>query len=603
MKKEGVLFIILALIFIIPFATALNSTITSKAKDCILNKVSEEGCSTFGLEDQMFTLLSAKRCKTEFLDQAHNGECFGKTGCTVKETSQSILALSESSSDTDVFVNWVLNQNKTVPNLEWLLQVDTKEASTCTLTDEDSSTYTLLIAENKKLNLGGSQNCLTLDSTGYWLKIKPACYDQEFTISCDNAFLTSLLFKKLGSKTFYVSSDAQQKSAGGTTFEKINYGSLCLKKGANCDYEGTAWAAIVFKKIGEDYSPYLPYLITFKSDNEGYFPEAFLYYLTGKEEFKSELVGKQIGNRYWDALGNKYTDTALALLPFSSEDFEAKTNAVDWLTTIQGTDGCWDSGSIAETGFLLYSLTGSSATGGDGGDEDTYNCTSSGNYCIPDTDCSYSNLLGPSYDCPGFGDICCAQDTTSQECQANICDSYSNEKCPEGSEDFDAVLSEGQTCCLSECITTNNQQTEDTCTLGGGTCEDYGCSNNEEISNLYDCSDYSQSCCLPKESSGVAWWIWLLIVLIILSVIAIIFKDKLKAFYLKLKTKKTKPSTGRSGIPPARPPLRRTLSPRRALPPRTIIPKTSAPIRRSVQPKKKSNELDDVLKKLKEMGK
>lgn len=595
MRKEVILFSILALVFIIPFAAALNSTITTKAKGCILDKVSNEGCDTFGLNDQIFTLLSAKRCKSELLNQAVNGECFGESGCTVKETSQGVLALSESNSDTTSFVNWISLQNRTVPDLEWLLQVDSKEPSTCTITDEASSTYTVSIGADKKLTLSGS-NCLQVDSTGYWLRINPSCYDQEFSISCDKAFLTSLLFKKVNSKIFFVASEAQTKSAGGTTFEKIKYGSLCLKKGANCDYEGTAWAALVFKKIGEDYTPYLPYLTAYQSENEGYLPEAFLYYLTGKEEYKQQLVEKQIGNRYWDALGNKYTDTALALLPFSSEDFEAKTNAVDWLSTIQGSEGCWDSKNLAETGFLLYSLTGSPVTGNESGDEESFNCTDSGYYCIPDADCSYDNLLGSSYDCSGFSDVCCKEDTTSQDCQANICDSYFNEKCPSGSEDFSVNMSDGQTCCLADCVSTTPTQTNGTCTINNGICRDYNCDSGEEISDFYDCQDSSQLCCIPTKG-GTSWWIWLLIILIILAVVAIIFKDKLKAFYLKIKSKKSKPKK----ITPTMP---QRIPPRRPLPTRKIFPKRTVAPRRPVQKsQKKQSELDDVLKKLKEMGK
>lgn len=591
MKKEVILLGILTLVFILPFATALNQTIITKAESCMLNKVSEQGCDSFGLEDLTFTLLSAKRCKTELLDNAINGECFGKLGCTVKETAQATLALSESGSNTDIYENWILIQNKTVPDLEWLLQVDSTLPSLCTIEDGSQSTYAVTIAEDKKLTISGS-NCLTLDSSGYWLKINPACYDQEFSISCDETFLTSLLFKKAGSQIFYVANEAQSKSGGGTTFEKINYGSFCFKKGTACNYEGTAWAAITLKKIGYDVSDYLAYLIAFESDNEGLLPESFLYYLTENKNFKIELIEKQIGDRYWDELGNRYTDTALALLSLENTD-ESKVNAVNWLESIQGTDGCWDSGNIAETGFILYSLTGSSISGGDDtGESELENCTSAGYYCISDTDCLSENVLS-SYECQGsFWDVCCSQNIISQTCEGNICDSYFNEECPSGNEDYGAVTNQGETCCLIECETSTIPQYDDTCTPEGGNCRDF-CEENEESDYTYECSDYTQSCCFPKKGES-KWWLWLLIILIILVIIAIIFKDKLKAFYLKLKSKKPRtkeaPINSSQGMP------------QRTMPPRRILPRTSMPPRRPIS-QQKGNELDDVLKKLKDMGK
>lgn len=601
MKKEVVLFGILALIFIMPFATSISTNVTTNAKSCLLNAVSQQGCDTFGLQDKIFTLLSAKRCKTELLASASNNECFGESGCTVKDTSRAVLALSESGSDTTNFINWILAQNKTVPNLEWLLQVDSNGVSHCTINDENQGTYSLTIAENKKLTLSASQNCLAVDSSGYWLRINPSCYDQEFSISCDSAFLTSLLFRKTNSDILYVSTEAQTKSAGGTTFEKINQGSSCLKKGNNCDYEGTAWAALTFKKIGEDYSDFLPYLIVFKPDNEGLLPEAFLYYLTGDENYKIELISKQIGNRYWDAFGNKYTDTALALLPFSSEDFEAKTNAVDWLATVQGSDGCWDSKNIAETGFILYSLTGSSDSG-EGGEDTNTDCLSQGYSCVHDTDCSSENILS-GYDCSGFSDVCCSEDTSSQQCEANVCDSYYNEVCPDGYANDNVTMDEGQTCCLVDCesSTPSPSTYDDTCTPAGGTCADTSCEKGTEPVDYYTCSDITQTCCIKKKK-GTSPLLIILSILIILAVIAIIFKDKLKDLYFKFKTKGNQQSQKRT---PSRPLQRTNIPPRRTLPARSIpsrVPQQRRALIKKPAPSKK-NELDDVLKKLKDMSK
>ena len=90
-----------------------------------------------------------------------------------------------------------------------------------------------------------------------------------------------------------------------------------------------------------------------------------------------------------------------------------------------------------------------------------------------------------------------------------------------------------------------------------------------------------------QKSGKSFWWLWVLGILIVLIALAIVFKDKLKDFYDKFTTKKPAP---KSGMPP-----------RISEPQRRIIPQQPQYPRRPI-PQRKS-ELDDVLKKLKEMGK
>ena len=42
-------------------------------------------------------------------------------------------------------------------------------------------------------------------------------------------------------------------------------------------------------------------------------------------------------------------------LPQSSD---TRNNAINWLMSVQGPDGCWNSGNILDTAFVLYSLEG-----------------------------------------------------------------------------------------------------------------------------------------------------------------------------------------------------------------------------------------------------
>ena len=115
-----------------------------------------------------------------------------------------------------------------------------------------------------------------LNPGNYFLRISGSCLDQNFTISCDKDFITTLLYKKSGEQTFYVSSQTHVAQAFDITEEVIN--SFCLGL-TDCDYEGTLWATLALAKIGEDITPYLPYISAESDENENkrYLPSAFLY--------------------------------------------------------------------------------------------------------------------------------------------------------------------------------------------------------------------------------------------------------------------------------------------------------------------------------------
>jgi hypothetical protein len=102
-----------------------------------------------------------------------------------------------------------------------------------------------------------------------------------------------------------------------------------------------------------------------------------------------------------------------------------------------------------------------------------------------------------------------------------------------------------------------------------------------------------------KKKTNFTWIIILLAVLIILAVLGIIFRAKLREFFMRFKSK-FKGGKGKSsgGKPPTTPP---SMSVYPGAVPRRIIPNQGprTPVR---QPAKKT-EFDDILKKLKEIGK
>ncbi len=633
MQKKVFLFsiLIVSLIFVVPSLIADETQDKiDKAYGCLEEKI-EDKCSSVSPEERIFSLLAIGECKSEVIDDSQDEKCWPKSNCKIKTTAQAILALDKANTDTSDAEEWLLSQNTTPSDIIWYLEIESIEATTCTIT-YSSSSYDINIGADKKINQRAG-SCLGLSEGSWWLQISPPCYDKEFEISCDKGFLTTLLYQKPSSSTIYVSEDTNSASAGGTTTEKIK--SFCFAQGTSCDYEGSLWAAMVLDYLDYDLSSYLPYLITKSSENEQYLPESFLYTITSDTVFRSTLLEKQMSNQYWKVSGDRFYDTALALFPFQYEELPEKTNSENWLLGIQDNEGCWQ-GNIRDTAFILYSIWPKEMSE-PGGDE--IDCEDAGYSCVLSEDCN-GTVLDSDYVCPDENDICCDESGTSikfdcedegydcmssmsceeaggdelenydcfgvnvcctkpkisNECVADlggeICSSSDN--CIGGNWEAASDLLYGEKCCVGgECETMSDLSE---CELYGGTCR-ISCNDGEEETS--DECDYSGDVCCVEgtpPSEPTRWWIWVLLSLIVLVLLGIIFRDKLRTFWFRIKSKfgKSKPK-GPGFFLPSRTP--RTLMPRRIL-----SPTTRQPARRPL-PKKPKGELDEVLKKLKEMGK
>jgi hypothetical protein len=596
--KRVFLFGILILL-ILPLITSENVTMDnsdneqakiSEAYSCLRDKIGDD-CSS-SIQDNIFSLLAVGKCKDEVIDDSSGEECWPKNNCDVKTTAQAVLALDDAGTSTSKAEKWLLSKNNTSPDLTWYLEIESPKATICEITYSGAS-YTVSIDEEKRISTSAG-SCLTLSEGGWWLRVSQSCYGNEFEISCNEQFLTTLLFSKEGSSTIHISEKTSSASAEGTTKEKIN--SYCFMDDGSCDYEGTLWAAFVLGSLDYKISYYVPYLISMKEQNEEYLPESFLYFMTGYTDFRNELLLKQKTD-YWDESGDKFYDTALALYPFQYEEVQEKSKSKEWLLEIQQDDGCWDGGNIRNNAFLLYSLwpdLSGKGTAGGGGDD----CEDSGYYCMSEINC-IGNIL-KQYDCAGTFKCC---DTPKS---SNTCVEQGGEVCTSGQtcsgDTIDADdLSLGEVCCTGGICEAQEQKTE--CEIYGGECG-YSCGDNQEESS-YECNG-NYICCIEKTGgeswlkslfSGGAWLIWLLAVLIILAVFGIIFRNKLKSYFYKIKSKFGRGKPGSGGtyprFPPSATPVNRPL-PRRILPPSYQSKKP--------YPRKKS-EIDDVLKKLKDMGK
>ncbi len=581
MKKENLIFLLIAvfLILLTNFAIAAEDPKVDKAYSCLEDKV-KDACSSLSVEEQAFAALAAGKCASELEDKSTDGKCWPDSGCRLRDTSLAVLAFNRVGKSTDDAEAWLLNQTKSPTELTWYLEIDANEKTTC-----DINGKTIIIGEDKKINAGAG-TCLSLAQDNYWLKIKNTCYETNFTISCDKDFKTTLLYQKTNGQTIYVSSKTNSASAGGQTEERVN--SFCLKQGTSCDYEGSLWAALALAKTGNDISQFLPYLIAMAEDNEKYFPSAFLYIITNYDEYFTQVINEQ-KNDYWKISNLPYAqfyDTALALLSLYGSNAEQADTAKTYLLANQDTKGCWHD-NTRDTAFILYAAWPKSVSVAPG--EPDY-CEPSYS-CVSPLDCSLSDKLDNFY-CSG-GDVCCKTKPAEQTCsdkEGIICSV--NQVCT-GSE---VPASDTSACCKGSCIV----QEEPTCEKesAGYACRT-SCLDTEDEKSSFTCSG-GDVCCAPKPVTKSYWWLWLLIILIILIVIAILLRNQLRVWLFRAKSgfrRGPAPSSSRPSFPPSSPPMMPRVRPRMIFPQQ---PQRPGMIRRAVS--KTDKELEDTLKKLKEMS-
>lgn len=624
--KKGVFIVVLLMLLLsfMPaiFAQGLNQSQTSSAYSCVSNKVGDCSSSSLSISDKIFTSLATGQCTSQVKDKETNAGCWASassSSCDIKTTSEALIALANSGASSNQTVSWILSQQQPTTSIDWYIQVDSNSPTSCSISYNKNS-YKFSIGSDKTLTTaGGLGSCLEVgyNSNNYWIHIKDPtnCYGVNFTTTCDQPFTTTKLYQKSGDSTVYVSKTTQSASAGGPISDMVN--SYCFGDSTGCDYESTMWAALALDGQGYNIAPYLPYLTTSADDpsNVKYLPSAILYYLTGSNDYLQSLLNSQIAvnqYNYWSATGSPYTpeyDTALALFSLTpSSSVQQKQDAEDWLANTQGSDGCW--GSVADTSFLLYALEGSTASAATSSPD----CASAGYYCMSQSSCTTQangNVLS-GYSCNLGTYICCDQPVVTPSCaaqQGQVC--QSGYTCDGGQSSPASNLTSGQICCVGAGATCKEatQPTISSCESAGDACRST-CFSSEQISQAGTCNDASQFCCEPKpqkSSSGVVLII-LLIILILLAALGIIFRKRLLPIWIKIKSKFKKgpgkggPS-GRPGPGGPRPPPGFRPGPGRPMPPRPM-PSRPMPQRRPVPGRPRSaSDVNDVLKKLKEMGK
>lgn len=608
MKKDG-LILLVVLAFILVFLLSLSFIAAQDAKDpkvekaysCLEDKVKDK-CDSLSVEEQAFTVLAIGKCSSELTEKGKDNECWPSSGCKLRDTALAILAFDRTGKSTDKAETYLLAQKKIPADLSWYLEIDAEGETTCKISYSGTEKE-IKISEDKKINKGAG-NCLKLAQDNYWLKVDEGCYEVNFTISCDKDFKTTLLYNKKNSPTVYVSSKTNTASSGGKTEEKVN--SFCFSTGNTCDYEGSLWTTYALAKKGKDISQFLPYLIAMADENEKYFPSAFLYMITDYDDYFAQIVNEQ-KNDYWKISNspyNQFYDTSLALLALYGTNAEQKESAKTYLLEVQDDKGCWND-NIRDTAFILYAAWPKSVSPINGGGIDE--CEDSKYYCVSSLECEEEDKLD-NFVCYG-GDICCKQEAKEKTCAEKdgiIC--REDQECS-GSWIPASDTSVTTKCCLgNSCI--EPQPIKSECEEANYVCRT-SCLDDEE-EKVYECGE-EKTCCAPApQPSPSYWWVWLLIILIILVVLGIIFRNQLRVWLFKIKSKFRKgpaPSPALAGpsprFPPTPPGLQRPMAR-----PRMILPKQFQPppgqARAMPQTKtisKTDKELEETLKKLKEMSK
>ena len=624
-KKRLVFGFFLTIFLVSSFVLAQETQNLSKvdsAYQCVKDKVGTD-CSKLTYEEQAFSLLSlgdVEDCSIEFLANSENEECWPKGNCKLKDTTIAMVALDHIGENTDKIQSWLLNQTKVASALLWYLEIDADDATTCDISYDSKSTK-ISINEDKTI-AGVSDSCFSLSSGNYWLQIANNCLEKEFVISCDKDFKSTLLYQTQSSSTIHVSQSVHSSVASGTTNEKVNF--KCFEQGTTCNFEGSLWATWALNKKGESILPYLPYIKAFAPENKGEFPEAFLYILTGAQEYLTSTINDNFKTNYWQVgTKNKEYNTAIAFMALGDSSIPQIEKAKNFFLNNQGADGCWN--NVRDTGFLLYTGWPKSSTkpiskecsvNGDClsnqecvagfckkiGTPNLADCESSGFFCENSFNCEPTQVLN-GYSCLNPGKICCSEKLEKQTCSAQlgkICSS--DEECPRGNYLTASDVPLGE-CCATSCqviAPTPTPDVEDLCQDNRGSCKT-SCSSNEEVDSSLSCGESSgQICC--KEKKGSLFWVWFFLILIVLIIILILLRNKIRLLIFRVKSKfskkpleKPRPASFNSSPPPNR------------FPPQTIrpmyrpLPPPQRPANRPVS--KKDSDFDETLKKLREMSK
>lgn len=609
MQLRGV-FSISCLLFLSVLVSGAGNSTSDQVGDtyrCLEKQITDK--PALGFADAVFSTMAIgfNEKAIKVIEQEEKketeGSCWPKGGCTIKETAQVLLALHQAGRDTKPAERWLTNKNVTATDLAWFLEIDTdaQQPAQCTVTYEGSG-KTIRIGADMRIT-GNPGTCLTISPSGYLLRVRDTCVDKTFEVSCNQSFITTLIYQKdkgTGSdclsqqnETCFVSGDAHSSSSLGTTQEQIR--AQCFKQNGVCTFEGSLWATLALHKRDLPVTSFVPYLLAHAEGNERFFASAFLYSLTGGDDFFSTMINQQRQGSYWELTGspyNRYYDTAVGLLGLgsSSEAEQVRT----YLLGIRTKEGCWNGNRISDTGLLLYAGWpraggGSAGTGGDALCEEisTQSCTRR------DTCLAGGGRVLDAFECTGFG-LCCSIKVEAPTCasqQGTIC--RASEQCSGRSVD-----AKEEHCCIGTCAVRSTTTITNVCEQeAGGLCR-ASCDEGESVSTE-SCEESGAVCCMPgvtSVGSGMGWlWFFILAIILLLLGIGYVKREALQVWWFSMRKKPTVTQAPRPAPRPG---------------PTLFRPRPGAPVRAPVRPaprpapaRESGGEFEETLRKLRDMSK
>jgi len=486
--------------------TDVSGDSIEKAYQCLRVEIDKK--TSLSLQEAIFSVLvlGAEDKSIEKIESEKKSgeECWPKLRCKLKDSAQVLLAYHGIGRDTEGIQSWILSRNVSAKGLTWFLEIDitNHEASECKV-KYGNIEKTINVREDMTLS-GDGGRCLSVSDSGYWLEISDNCLDSEFSVSCNKDFITTLLYQKGVSETIFVTSETHSAPELGTTNERVSI-ECFSSDGRTCDYEGSLWASLVLNKVGKDVSTFVPYLIAFAEDNVKYFPSAFLYTITKRDDQYAQVIQSQDQGRSWQMTGtsyNRFYDTSLGLLALEGSGALELESAMNYLISIQTSEGCWNNNNVRDTAFVLYSGWRREASIGGGVGVTPTSCESKGNFCEAKFTClEAGGAVLNEFGCTSIGEVCCSIDVKELTCAekgGRKC--AANQRCSVG-----AVPSVDGSCCLETC---ENIERENICRSIGGNCR-AGCFDDEETSGE-SCPNAGDVCCVltpeeEKERSLIPW--------------------------------------------------------------------------------------------------
>ena len=265
--------------------------------------------------------------------------------------------------------------------------------------------------------------------------------------------------------------------------------------------------------------------------------------------------------------------------------------AKNYLLSIQQESGCWQT----DTAFILHAAWPKSPTSSGGSGSSISQCEDFGNHCVSIGQCNFADTLNNFY-CPSSSQVCCSKEFKEQSCSEKggiVCNP--GEQC----QGDNALASDTSACCIGSCIVIDS---EPECETQGYICKsqcDTDDNSEEEKLSLSASCTFGDVCCAKVPISQTNYLLWvLLIILIILTLLAIYFRDQLKIWFFKMRSgyktnKFDKPSPPAGALMRPAPLFQR---------PAMFQQRPAAPQQRPSRPEK-DKEFEETMKKLREMSK